>query len=457
MCKFTFVQIDDIKSIKALDTLIRKKTRQGVNMERFLKAVGKDLRNHKGTGDIVTLRGTNVGGWQVMEGWMCPTNAVDQKTAIHTLIERFGKDTAEDLIKLYETSWLQEIDFDHIKDLNFNVLRLPFSYLNLLDDEGRLRPDTLATYDWFVEQCAKRDIYVILDLHAAPGSQNGKDHSGDTSGSKLYSVKEYQDLTVSLWEQLAKHYKGNPTIAGYDLLNEPEGNEHTFLTSTEEKESVLGGNPTERTPLGETPSERTPLGGNPTERTPWGWVQFPFYDRLYKAIRAIDPDHLIIMEAIWEPTDMRDPKDFGWDNVMYQYHCYGWDGIDDVEKQKNFTDTKVKLMQQANFNVPVHIGEFTLFSQPESWEYALDIYGDQGWSWTTWTYKTVEYGNWGIFNSTKLDTPDVDINSDSLETIKDKWGRVGTATSFKKNEMLYELLKKKAGQSYETNLNILSK
>jgi aryl-phospho-beta-D-glucosidase BglC (GH1 family) len=377
-------------------------------MERFLKAEGKYVRNNYGKGDVVTLRGTNVGGWQVMEGWMCPTNAVDQRTTIKVFTERFGKEMAEELIKVYENAWWQEADFNHTREMNFNVLRLPFSYLNLLDEAGKLRPDTLATYDWFINECAKRDMYVILDLHAAPGSQNGRDHSGDTNGSRLYSEKLYQDLTVSLWEQLAHHYKGNPTIAGYDLLNEPEGNEE--------------------------------------ERHPWGGVQFPFYDRLYKAIRAVDPDHMIIFEAIWDPYDMQAPEKYGWENVMYQYHCYGWDGIDDIDKQKSFTDSKVEMMEKANHNVPVLIGEFTLFTQPESWSYALDVYEQNGWSWTTWTYKTVEYGNWGIFNSSKADTPDVDIHTDSIETIREKWGKAATNVGFKKNELLYNILKEKAGK-----------
>ena len=94
-------------------------------MNRFLKADGKHLRNNYGTGDIVTLRGTNVGGWQVMESWMCPTDAPEQKTTIETFIQRFGKEKAEELIKVYENAWWQEQDFEHAKDLNFNVLRLP--------------------------------------------------------------------------------------------------------------------------------------------------------------------------------------------------------------------------------------------------------------------------------------------------------------------------------------------
>jgi hypothetical protein len=368
--------------------------------DRFLVAEGKVLKNQ--TGEVITLRGTNIGGWQVMEQWMCPTNSMDQKTTIATLTERFGKEKAEELIKVYEQNWWQEKDFDNIKDLKFNVIRLPISYFNLLDEEGKLRSDTLATIDWFVSECEERDIYVILDLHAAPGSQNGRDHSGDKSGSILFTDEASQNLTVSLWEQLASHYKGNATIAGYDLLNEPEGTE--------------------------------------AERAPWGRVQLPFYDRLYKAIRAIDPDHLIILNAVWEPTNMPHPEVYGWENVMYEYHYYCWDGTDNASVQKKFTESKVKNTNQAGHEVPVLIGEFTLFDRLQSWEHALRTYEENGWSWTTWTYKTVDRGNWGIYNSTSSSTPIVNIYNDTAETIASKWGKVGTEESFKKNQYLYDLL-----------------
>ncbi len=377
--------------------------------ERFLKADGKELRNNAGTGELVTLRGTNIGGWQVMEAWMCPTNSPDQKTMIKVLTERFGERTAQELIKVYEAAWWQKKDFDLVKQMNFNVLRLPISCYNLLDQEGTLREDTLRTLDWFVAECEERNLYVILDLHAAPGSQNGRDHSGDSSGSILFTDERSQELTISLWEQLAAHYAGNATIAGYDLLNEPEGSE--------------------------------------SERSPWGIVQLPFFDRLYRAIRSIDPDHVIIMNAIWEPYDIPDPSEYHWENVMYEYHFYGWDGMNDIKVQKAFTDSKVVKNKQAGHMVPVLVGEFTLFEKSESWEYALRTYEKHGWSWTTWTFKTVNMGSWGIYNSTLASTPKVDIYNDSEDEIRDKWSKVSTQESFRVNESLHQVLTKWAGRT----------
>ncbi|MBP1754573.1 MAG: glycoside hydrolase [Firmicutes bacterium] len=379
--------------------------------ERFLKTDQKVLRDKAGEGEIVTLRGTNAGGWQVMEAWMCPTNSPDQKTTIAVLTERFGDEKAQKLLQIYEQAWWQEQDFDHAKELNFNVLRLPISCYNLLQPDGSLREDTLAALDWFVKECEERELYVILDLHAAPGSQNGRDHSGDTSGSILFTDEKAQELTISLWKQLAEHFKGNATIAGYDLLNEPEGAEE--------------------------------------ERSPWGRVQLPFMDRLYQAIRAIDKDHIIILNAIWEPENMPDPSEYGWENVMYEYHFYGWDKTNDVKAQKAFTDSKVRKNNQADHPVPVLVGEFTLFEKPESWEYALRTYEANGWCWTTWTYKTVNMGSWGIYNSTNSATPKVDIYQDTEEVIAEKWSKVTTVDSFQVNQFLYKILQKWAGRTPE--------
>jgi len=47
------------------------------------------------------------------------------------------------------------------------------------------------------------------------------------------------------------------------------------------------------------------------------------YDRMYKAIRPLDPDHLIVMEGAfgnWNWDMLPNPSTFGWTNVMYEMH-----------------------------------------------------------------------------------------------------------------------------------------
>lgn len=369
------------------------------NSSAFLKTDGKDLRNNFGSGDQVMLRGTNVGGWLVMEDWMTPVNSPDQKTTIDTLTDRFGEEKAADLINVYQDHYWQASDFDYVKEEGMNVLRLPFTYFEMLNDDGSLKSTAFDRLDWFIEEAEKRELYVILDLHGAPGSQNGKDHSGDIShpdGGNLYGNEENMNKTEFLWTKIAERYKGNEWIAGYDILNEPEGAQDA--------------------------------------------EQFEFYDRLYKSIREVDKDHIIYFEAIWNPTDLPNPEIYQWENIVYSYHFYGWDDTDSFHAQKKFTDSKVPMVNEmTNYNVPLLVGEFTLFNNVQSWEYALDVYEEQQWHYTTWTYKvTGEGSSWGIFTG---DPPKVDIYNDSEQEIREKWSEVGTNTSYIRNNYIADTLR----------------
>ena len=48
------------------------------------------------------------------------------------------------------------------------------------------------------------------------------------------------------------------------------------------------------------------------------------YNNAYNVIRSADPDHVIIMEATWDPVDLPDPSQYGWTNIMYEYHNYNY-------------------------------------------------------------------------------------------------------------------------------------
>jgi len=146
------------------------------------------------------------------------------------------------------------------------------------------------------------------------------------------------------------------------------------------------------------------------------------------------------MQAIWEPTHLPDPSFYGWQNVAYEYHFYGWDVEKDVEGQKKFIESKVKMVNEdTNYDVPLLVGEFTFFSVLDSWN-AMDLFEEEGWSYTTWTYKvTGEGSSWGIFTSGHAK---VDIYKDSVETIKEKWAPEKLNTSsFVRNDEIADKLK----------------
>lgn len=328
-------------------------------------------------GQTVLLRGVNLGGWLVQEAWMNLTNAPCQAEAFRVLDERFGRETREWLFSVYEDNYLTEADFDNIRALGMNVVRVPFAWWNILTDDGELRADAFDRLDWAVRRCAERGMYVILDLHAARGSQNNQDNSGEMNGSNLWKEPSYQDQTVFLWEQVAAHYKDEPAVAAYDLLNEPGGD----FKST-------------------------------------GVTQWEFFDRACQAIRAVDPAHIIMVESCWDPEDLPAPDRYGWENVVYQYHFYKWNADNDYRAQKLNVDVKLHKIGQAAYPVPSFLGEFTLFQSMEAWEYALNAYSAAGMGWTIWTYKVTGDSTWGLYN---VFGSKADIYKDSAETIEAKW------------------------------------
>lgn len=365
----------------------------------FLKTDGKVMRNNYGAGEIVQLKGTNIGGWLVMEEWQCPTSAPDQKTMLETFTKRFGEEKAWELINIYQDNWFDESDFKVLKDEGVNCLRLPITYFEMAYLDGTLKETAFERLDWFIEKASEYGIYVLIDMHGAFGSQNGKDHSGDITipdKGDFFNKEENIVKTIHLWEAIAKRYKDNEWVAGYDLLNEPGG-------------AV-------------------------------GTKQFEVYDRMYDAVRAIDQNHIIHIQAIWEPIHLPAPELYGWENVVYQYHFYGWDDINNLEYQKKFIDSKVDYVnQQTNYNVPVFVGEFTFFTNTDSWEYGLKTFDEQGWSYTSWTYKVAGDGSsWGMYTIPKNNATNVDVNNDSYDDIVKKWSKF----DFKRNDSITDVLSK---------------
>lgn len=365
----------------------------------FLKTDGAVVRNNYGTGEEVILRGTNAGGWLVTENWQCPVDAKDQLTTIRTFTERFGEQTAMELVNLYQNNWWTVKDFDLVKAEGINLLRLPVTYFEMLNADGTLKATAFERLDWFIKEAKKRDIYVMIDMHGAVGSQNGKDHSGDTTIADIgnfYGNEKNIQMTIELWKAIAKRYKDEPMVSGYDLLNEPSAT---------------------------------------------GPVQFEVYDRIYKAIRAIDDNHIIYLQAIWNPDDLPNPSLYGWENVVYQYHFYNWTNLNDLATQEAFIKDKITQVNQANHGVPVMVGEFTFFANTDSWEKGLALFESQGWSWTTWTFKVSDAGegsSWGLY--TGLSDP-VFVAKDSVNTVKEKWSKLATDQYFTRNAKYADVIK----------------
>ena len=328
---------------------------------------------------------------------MNPTNASDQKTMMTTLANRFGASKRDELVSTYENNYWTTQDFDNCAEMGMSVIRLPFTYMNLCDDNGNLKSNAFDRLDWFVQNCSQRGMYVILDMHGAFGSQNGMDHSGEINdGKQLYYNQSNKDKTLNLWKKIAEHFKGNPAVAAYDILNEPG------------------------------------IKAAATYSLHWD-----FYNEIYNTIRSKDSNHIIIMESCWDADNLPRPSQYGWTNVAYEYHYYPWSAQNSSDAQKSYFSGKVSDIANHNYGVPTFVGEFTCFEQAEGWKAAMSTFNGQGWHWTTWSYKVTGNSSWGIYNH---NPEKVDIYNDSADTIKNKWSAVGTENGWK-NDKIYNLVK----------------
>ncbi len=353
------------------------------NNTGLVQAHGKSL--YDAAGNQIQLKGVNAGQILLQEGWMSPFALEPLKNEDGTYVKdadgniqypefteeefRAGIKSnpnlntydIEEVMKIYWDAFFTEEDFRIIKeDLQMNTIRLPFYYLNILNEDLTLKSeeDAFAYLDWFIGQAAEHELYVVLDLHGAPGSQNGFEHSGAAEReAKFWKNEEYVDSVIALWDFVSDHYTNTKPelgkwIATYDILNEP-----------------------------------TYEYGGVTTKECWD-----VFDQIYDVIRANDDAHVITMEGCWDFAKLPDPADYGWGNVQYEYHWYNW--WSDILPYDVLYAYYDMYNIGRDYDVPVLIGEFTCFEDKEEWVDTLELFDDRNYSWTIWNYKTTVTGRW---------------------------------------------------------------
>lgn len=320
-----------------------------------------------GEGNQIVLRGFGLGGWMNMENFITgyPANEEAQREAVRSVL---GEELYTKFFDAFLESFFGEDDARFIASLGLNCLRLPVNYRHFEDDSEPfvIKEQGFRHLDRVIDLCAKHGIYTIIDLHALPGYQNQHWHSDNpTHKALLWRHKHFQDRTVNIWEAIAERYRGNPWVAGYNLINEP---------------------------------------ADPTEKT-----IMPLYRRLYEAIRAIDPDHIIFLEGNRYSVDFHM---FGkpWENVVYTNHDYALPGFVDGgpypgNSRGQYVDRDVveaTFLRRSEYmfehSVPIWVGEFgpvyTGEKTADAMRYQLlrdqlEIYTRHGVNWTIWTYKDI--------------------------------------------------------------------
>lgn len=381
----------------------------------ILKTQGRSIMNGN---QPITLKGFNLGALFPMEPYMSPMSEgsigkTDTYTIMRTLQSRLGEAKMRQLMQAYQETWITAHDFDNIQRAGFNLVRVPvwwgqFYSLDNTSTSG-WRSDAFQALDRIVDLAEQHQIYVIIDLHGAIGSQSNNPSTGQTNTNQYWSSSSAKTDTAWMWWQIANHYKGRPYVAGYDLLNEPFPNQGA---SDKDKQAVL------------------------TE-----------YNRLYNSIRSADPDHIIFIEntfGAWNWSMLPDPASQGWTNVVYESHLYQWPASgtaydDDAHKQqvKKGIDKAVKdYANHASWNIPGYIGEFNpLTTDASVWRYSVQQLNQAGLHWSLWAYKSSNSpvpNFWGWYDR-KGWVGQPDVVNDSADTIEEKWRRWTTANAFTLN------------------------
>ena len=305
----------------------------------FVHADGKFLAD--GAGHKLILRGTNLGNWLVAEGYMFRLEGGPQsEREIEALVnELIGPTDAAKFWRQYRELYVTRKDIDFIANAGFNTIRIPFHYK--LFEPGN--EEGFALVDRVVQWAKEDGLYVILDMHCAPGGQTGANIDDSWGYPWLYEDEASQQHAMDIWKRVAAHYRNNPTVLGYDLLNEPI----PHYPKLQQYNSKLE----------------------------------PVYKKLTAAVRSVDPNHVIILGgAQWDGNFSVFGPPFD-KNMMYTFHKYWMPPVQDA--------VKPYLEFRDKYNVPIWMGESG--ENNDEWITKFrQLLDDDEISWTFWPYKKME-------------------------------------------------------------------
>jgi len=185
------------------------------------------------------IRGVNIGGWLVLEPWIKPSlftqfSVEDNVKDQWTFCEKLGKTECKKQLESHWNSWLTYQDLKELFDGGINHIRIPVGYW-LFGDISSSEPwvtGDLYYLERALKWCSEIGMHVILDLHCAPGSQNGFDNSGKM-GEVHFADTEiasngritYPNINRALKfiDQLTEHFSGEEykgIVVGIELVNE---------------------------------------------------------------------------------------------------------------------------------------------------------------------------------------------------------------------------------------------
>lgn len=315
------------------------------------------------TDKSVTLKGVNLGGWLMMEGYILAGRNIPESEFKFKFKKVNGEKSLKIFEKTFRENFITEKDIKKIKELGFNCVRIPFHW-KIADKE-------IHWLETAINWCKKYNVYCILDMHSVPGSQNGDWHSDPKriSLALFWKNKNYQNKFYKLWDKLSKKFRDEEIIAGYDVMNEPV---------------IYDKN--------------------------WGKILANIYNNVIQTIRKNNDNHIIFLEGnMWATENdfleyienfyniavsvhFYHPVDYTFNlvhNLRYPNRDLNRNKIYDILKKYNIISNK--------FKTPIYVGEFGInlrcengcYGEKEYLKDVISIFEEFSFHWTIWTYKTI--------------------------------------------------------------------
>jgi hypothetical protein len=295
-------------------------------------------------GSRLRLCGTNLGNWLLLEGYMFQFQDGPQSNReIEGLfMELAGPEVCHEFWQQYLDCYIAEADIQFLHRCGCNCLRFPLHYKYFETDDSQ----GFRLLDRAIGWCRDAGMHVVLDLHAAPGGQNGSNIGDGWGYPWLFASPSAERHCTEIWQRLATHYRDDHTVIGYDLLNEPI----PHYPGLEKYNPLLE----------------------------------PLYRRLTAAIREIDKNHILFLGgAQWNKNFKVFGEPFD-DNTAYTFHQYWVEP--DISSIREFLDYRDK------YKVPLWCGESG--ENSDEWVAAfrklLDLHEID---WTFWPYKKMAHGS----------------------------------------------------------------
>jgi len=353
-----------VKGLAILLSLLCLSILPHAHAKDFLRTQGTQIVD--ASGNPVLLRGMGLGGWMLQEGYMLELPAFGTQQVIGSHIsDLIGPAKTEAFYQAWLDNHTTKADIDAMATWGFNSVRLPMHYrLYTLPvdqepvageqtwlEEGFRRTDQLLSW------AKANDMYLILDLHAAPGGQGNDINIADRDPSKpsLWDDPAQQDKMIALWRKLAERYKDEPYIAAYDIINEPNWG---FQDAKDKN--------------GCAESRNAPLRD--------------LLVRTTAAIREVDRRHIVIIEGNCWGNNYRGVLEGGrWDdNLVLSFHKY-WN----VTTRESIGDL---LKLRDTYDIPLWLGE-TGENSNDWFARTVALAEGEGIGWAWWPLKKIRYNN----------------------------------------------------------------